>query len=239
FSSAQKSADGLGSDDGYIYQPLTEFGQKEKLDKEKEVIGFYLSAHPLDAYKKQLKSFNIQTFAQILARQHSNNSGTELMVIGCGLIKGKREIITKKGDRMAFVQLEDGTSNQAEIILFPKSFKKAEGYLETHQVFIVKGGLDITSQQKCKIKADEFVPIELFFEQWPHIEKVSLNLPGTIEETLLQDIKTALLRGKIPLELIFHENGKKLQLVCTNSVSLDANTIQTLEKQNVGVTVQL
>ncbi|MDR3550693.1 MAG: DNA polymerase III subunit alpha, partial [Candidatus Babeliales bacterium] len=47
FSSAQKSADGLGSDDGYIYQPLTEFGQKEKLDKEKEVIGFYLSAHPL------------------------------------------------------------------------------------------------------------------------------------------------------------------------------------------------
>jgi len=239
FGKAQKSENSFETDDGHIYQPLAEFPEKEKLEKEKEVIGFYLSAHPLDAYKKQLKACNISTFAQLLARQQSNNTGQELLVIGCGLIKGKREIITKKGDRMAFVQLEDGASNQAEIILFPKAFKKAEGYLETHHMFVVKGGLDITSQQKCKIKADEFIPIELFFEQWPHIQKVSLNLPHTIEESLLQEIKTVLLKGKIPLELIFHENGKKLQLMCTNSVSLDAQSMLTLEKQNIGVTIQL
>jgi len=239
FGGAIKSENSFNQDDGYIFAPLAEFPEKEKLEKEKEVIGFYLSAHPLDSYKKQLKSFNMQTFAQLLALQQNNNTGQELVVIGCGLLKTKREILTKKGDRMAFVQLEDSASNAAEIILFPKTFAKVASWLDSYQVFIIKGGLDITSTQKCKIKANDFVPIELFFDAWPAIEKVSLHLPTIIEEPDLQEIKTSLTKGAVPLELIFHENGKKLQLISSSPIALNAAVIQTLEKQNISVTIQL
>jgi len=239
FGGAIKSENSLQQDEGYIYQPLTEFPQKERLEKEKEVIGFYLSAHPLDDYKKQLKAFNIATFAQLLALQQNNKTGQELTVVGCGLLKTKREIMTKKGDRMAFVQLEDAASNAAEIILFPKTFKKVQAWLDAYQVFIIKGGLDSTSTQKCKIKANDFIPIELFFEQWPTISKVSLNLPTNIDESLLAHIKTSLTKGSIPLELIFHENGKKLQLTCDASVAMNTQTMTMLEKQTIGVSIQL
>ena len=44
--------------DEFIYQLLPEWPDKEKLEKEKEVIGFYLSSHPLETYKKQFKWFS-------------------------------------------------------------------------------------------------------------------------------------------------------------------------------------
>ncbi|MCX5922098.1 MAG: DNA polymerase III subunit alpha [Candidatus Dependentiae bacterium] len=236
---AVSNGNALGDGDLYSYQPHAEWSEKEKLEKEKEVVGFYLSAHPLDSYSKQLKSLNIQTFAHQLALQLKNNTGHELMTIGCGLVKSRRDITTKKGDRMSFVQLEDGASNQAEIILFPKIFKKVEAWLNSYHIFVVKGDIDIASQQKCKIKANEFVPIDLLFEQWPNIQKISLSLPNSIEESLLQELAKTMTKGSIPLELLFHENGKKLQLVAQAKTTMTIETMQALEKQNVGLSIQL
>ena len=64
---------------------------------------------------------------------------------------------------MSFVQLED-TSSSAEIIVFPKVYKQIEQWLDSYNV-IVKGALDLTAPQKCKIKANEVVPMELLFEK--------------------------------------------------------------------------
>jgi hypothetical protein len=71
------------------------------------------------------------------------------------------------------------------------------------------------------------------------IEKVSLSLPPSFEEQLIQDIKTTLAKGNTPLEILFEENGKKLQLVAKESIALDATMIGTLEKNDVGVKVSI
>lgn len=227
------------TDDGYIFQALPEWSDKEKLEKEAEVVGFYLSAHPLDTYKQQLSWFSLSLFAQLLASQNSSTSGQEIMGIGCGLVKSRRDIFTKKGERMAFVQLEDSASTVAEIIIFPKAFKKVEQWLDTYQVFVVKGFLDITSQQKCKIKANEMVPLELILQEWPAIQKISLTLPHTFDEPLVQELKTALPSGTIPLEILFDEQGKKLLLSTKTQIALDTAIIATLEKQNISVKIEI
>ena len=59
FAVPQQKDDGV---DRFIFQPLAPWTDKEKLEKEKEVVGFYLSAHPLDSYKKQLKRFDFKPF---------------------------------------------------------------------------------------------------------------------------------------------------------------------------------
>ncbi len=223
-----------GQPELYSYQSTATWVEKEKLEKEKEVIGFYLSAHPLDTYKKQLKRLTLTSFAEALEQSLNNNSMQEITTIGCGLLKSRRDIFTKKGDRMSFVQLED-SSGTSEIILFPRTFKKVEHWLDEHDVFVVKGAVDNASERKCKIKANELVPIDLFFQEWPFIQSVSLTLPNSIEELNLQKLREKLVKGKIPLSLIFHENGKKLQLRTREQIALDAEVIQAIEEYDIEI----
>ncbi len=224
--------------DQYAYQSKATWDDKEKLEKEKEVIGFYLSAHPLDSYKKQLKRLAVSSFADTLALSQNHNSMQEITTLGCGFLKTRRDIVTKKGDRMSFVQLEDASGN-AEIIVFPKVFKKVESWLENHHVFVVKGQVDNASDRKCKIKAQELVPIELIFQEWPAINDVTLSLPSGLEEADIQKLKNQLANGKIPLHIIFHENGKKLRLITKNRIALDTATVTALEESGIDISMTL
>ncbi|HZW60683.1 MAG TPA: DNA polymerase III subunit alpha [Candidatus Babeliales bacterium] len=226
------------TEDLYGYQPLSEWPDKEKLEKEKEVIGFYLSAHPLETYRNLLNWLALPTFTESLNRALEFNSPQEMITLGCGLLKSSRNIITKKGDPMAFVQLED-QSCVAEIIVFPKTFKKVEQWLGSYQVFVVRGGVDLTSPNKCKIKANELIPIELLFQEWPAIEKASLALPTNFDEMLIKQLSETLKDGSTPVEFIFHENGKKLRLAIRKKIAIDQELLQNLEKHEIKVKLQL
>lgn len=211
----------------YEFTPRSPWNNKEKLDKEKEVIGFYLSAHPLDSYKRHLKRLSIPSFSTTL-KKHEQTTSDEPMVLGCGLVKSSKVIVTKKGDRMAFVQLED-TESHAEIIVFPKVFAKIEEWLEQYHVFIIKGFLDITSTHQCKIKANVMVPVELFYQEWPDITHAAFHLPAALESKLIATLKQDLEKGSTPLHLIFHENGKKLRLKTGKKIKIDPDQLHDLE----------
>lgn len=222
----------------YEFTPRSPWNNKEKLEKEREVIGFYLSAHPLDTYKRHLKRLSIPSFATTL-RRHENKTGDEPMVLGCGLIKSSKVIVTKKGDRMAFVQLED-TESHAEIIVFPKVFAKIEVWLEQYHVFIIKGFLDITSTHQCKIKANAMVPVELFYQEWSDVNHAAFHLPASVEPTLINTLKQDLARGTTPLHIIFHENGKKLRLKTGRKIKLDPQQLHDLEDMHaINVTLEI
>lgn len=225
------------NDELYTFAPLQDWTSREKLEKEKEVLGFYLSSHPLQSYRSLLASLSITSFDQALQEGLEKvASAQEITVIGCGLIKSRRDIVTKKGDRMAFLQLED-SSSAAEVILFPNTFKKVESLLTQHHVFIVRGGLDITSPHKCKIKAQDFIPIDLFFEQWPSISRVCFTLPEHFDETLLTTVKELCLPGKVPLEFVFEENKTRIRLKTKQRIALQASSLHTL--QELAITVRI
>lgn len=226
------------SHDSFVYQVIPDWSNKENLEKEKEVIGFYLSAHPLQAYKKLLSWLSIPNFETILKNGQFDGSAPESIVIGAGLIKSKREIITKKGDRMAFVMLEDANST-AEVILFPTAFKKAESWLNSHTMFVVKGGLDITSPQKCKIKANEFLPLDLFFQEWPQIFKISCRVTHPLSVETLVTLEKSFTPGKTGLEFIFAENGTVLRLSTHKKVTVTQDLCELLEEQALQVRCQL
>jgi DNA polymerase-3 subunit alpha len=165
-----------------------------------------------------------------LSQQHTGTQ--ELTVISCGIIKSKRTIITKKGDPMAFMQLED-TSSTAEIILFPKIYKKVSAWLDTYQLFVVKGTIDLTASPKCKIKANECIPLDLIFQEWPSCPKISLQLPLFFQEELVRELQTQLKDGSVPLDILFNEQGQPLRLATRKKIALDVTTLQTLELRNI------
>jgi DNA polymerase-3 subunit alpha len=220
----------------YAFTPMAELPDKEKLEKEKEVIGFYLSSHPLDAYQKQLKKCVLQHFTDALTNALNSNEH-EYISVCTGLIKSKREITTKKGDKMAFVQLEDA-SGTAEIILFPRVYQKVTSWLDSYHVFVVKGSVDTTSQQKCKIKANDFIPVELLFEHM-QVQSITLKLPHSFDETTLKELKDRLVRGKTTLLFRYQEQGKELILACNTKITIDSATMAALDTHNIGVEVSL
>jgi DNA polymerase-3 subunit alpha len=234
---SSNTASGTIADSRYGYAPLAEWSDKEKLEKEKEVVGFYLSAHPLDTYRQQLKWFELKTFSQALTYSQATTTH-EVTVTCCGLLKTSKVIMTKKGDKMAFAQLED-SSGAAEIVLFPKTFAITEKWLSSYQIFVVQGAVDLTSAQKCKIKANMCVPVELFFQEWQSINRITLTLPSNLDESLVQSIQQLLPSGKVPLSLLFTENGKNLQLNARQKIMLDADIIKQLEEKGVDVGIQI
>ncbi len=221
----------------YEFESCTPWREREKLEHEKKVIGFYLSSHPLETYRKQLNWYKPLSFAKALEQVKENAGDQEPIVTCCGLLKNRKDIVTKKGDRMCFLQLED-MSGTAELVVFPRTFKAAEQWLDDeHHVFMVKGAVDATSLNKCKIKANEIIPIGMVLQEWSQIQKVTMTMPHIIEKEQLKQLKEQLIAGKIPLEFIVHENGKKLRVITKDKVSLDADSVASMQKE-FGIEVQ-
>ena len=218
------------SDDVFVFRNLAEWPDGIKLEKEKEVVGLYVSAQPLDTYSRHLSWIQALTFHQAAKKPESS-------VICCGTLTSHKVITTKKGDKMAFAQFEDYQS-KAEVVIFPKLFAQIEPLLGNHTVFIIKGTVDASSSSTAKLKAESFIPVDLLFEA-SYCQKIVLRLPESYDQAALQSIKTAIIPGATPLEMQFTENNKLMTLKTRHTIKLEHDLLVSLEKLNVQVRLQV
>ena len=133
------------------YPDIDEFPENQLITFEKETIGFYISRHPLSRYQEEIKKYTDVDTSTLPKLQN----GSEVKI--CGLVSVLKEIVTKKGDRMAFLTLED-MKGFVEVILFPEVFKAALPHLRGGDPLLVKGTLDI-SEETIKLKAMEVLSL--------------------------------------------------------------------------------
>lgn len=105
--------------------------KKELLDMEKETLGFYVSGHPITPYKKLL-TFLADCFLKDLKEVHDG----EILTVG-GIATSVRVTLTKKGEAMAYLVLEDDTA-RGEIIVFPKIYSEKSFLLKEEELLLVK-----------------------------------------------------------------------------------------------------
>ncbi len=122
-----------------------------RLNYEKDVLGFFLSDHPLNGYEGICRAWANTTIAEI--NKLPNKSKVTLV----GMVTQYKEIITKKGTRMAFTQLEDLTS-QLEVIVFPNTFAEYEEVLKEEVPLVVTGILE-NKDDTCKVIADKITTL--------------------------------------------------------------------------------
>lgn len=106
-----------------------------RLAYEKEVLGFYLSGHPLEGIDELLKNFVTSSVAGLSEKQ------TKSKVAVAGLVSSLKEFITKKGTRMAFVNFED-MSGGLELVIFPDVYSQSESLLKGDGALIISGTLE-------------------------------------------------------------------------------------------------
>jgi DNA polymerase-3 subunit alpha len=171
--------------------------KEDKLAWEKEHLGMYVSAHPLDSYIKVLKYLTP-------IRELKNKSDNSPVVIG-GIISKLRRTLTKKNDPMAFVGLED-SSGVCEVLVFPKIMEQALPFLETEKIVQISGRLSFNSTQKKSRYNNGKQPSHNQLETGENFSENSLGYSIIAEE-----IKE--LPKDVSYELALSEMEKEKQLV--------------------------
>jgi DNA polymerase III subunit alpha len=180
---------------------VPEYPLREKLAFEKEALGFYMSGHPLDRFINQIRDFcNCST-----ARLRECKEGDEVRI--AGIVAARRELITKKGDRMAYVTVED-LEGTLEIAIFPKTFAKFGAALETDEPILVRGRADI-NEESVKLIAEEIMPLGEVAQKLAQKALIVIEAQW-LDEPALARIKELLsaYRGAVPTFLHLRVPGK-------------------------------
>ena len=115
---------------------ISELANAQLLSFEKELLGFYLSAHPLSFHEKELKAMNLQSIGCI----DEDMVGSKVVI--AGLVTDVKKIFTKAGNNeMAFVKLQDLTGT-IECVVFPKLFVQDPGLWVSDAILKIHGRID-------------------------------------------------------------------------------------------------
>ncbi|OGI77721.1 DNA polymerase III subunit alpha [Candidatus Nomurabacteria bacterium RIFCSPHIGHO2_02_FULL_41_18] len=118
--------------------------QAEKLLWEKELLGLYISGHPLDRLREKLKS------REINIKKIKEDLGNGIPVTIAGIIESSRQVITRSNERMAFLKISD-LSGSIEAVCFPSMYKDAVDILITEKCIALSGKVSLRSGEKSII----------------------------------------------------------------------------------------
>jgi len=165
--------------DESLLSEMEEWDDRQMLAFEKESLGFYISRHPLASFEKEIKKYT-NTTTQKLVDMYNGQA-----VSIAGITNSIKRKITKKGDQMAFINLED-LYGSVEIILFPEVYRNSIDILETEEPIVVKGITDIEGEN-AKIIAKSLMPLNKIREK-RNSSKVHINLciPSLTRELFLK-----------------------------------------------------
>lgn len=192
----------------YTYNTLKEYNKKELLSMEKEMLGLYITGHPLESIREQIeKNTNINTM-KMRKQQIEDRTGETVEIVEgykdnqvvkiAGIISSVKKKYTKNNKIMAFVTIED-LYGQAEIIVFESTYMEASNILLNDKIVQIEGRLSIREDEDCKIVANK---ITEFGEQKSN--------SVTIDITNLEEKTKKKLRGAIK----FFSGDKNNTAIC-------------------------
>ncbi len=181
---------------GYGVLPeIEEWDERDLLMYEKEALGFYVSGHPLDRFSDVIKRFTTCSTSALVERTDKEN------VRLCGIVSGIKELMTKKGDRMAFVGLEDLTGS-VECVVFPEVYAASMDLLKGDEPLLVSGELDV-GEEACKILVNEVALLRDVTQKQTKRVNIRLTTPG-LDEMQLRQLKSIVQRYRGGCDVAIH-----------------------------------
>ena len=216
-----------------------EYPKEMKLAFEKEVLGIYVSGHPLEEYEAAWRKKISNTTADFAYDEETQGVRVKdgaKAVIG-GLIAGKTIKYTKDNKIMAFLTIEDLVGT-VEVIVFPKTYEQSASFLTEDAKVFVQGRVSVEEDKDGKLICEKIVPFtELKKKIW--IKFPDMEAYKAAEAGLMDTLKES--EGKDGI-VIYIENPKaKKELPPNQNVEADEDLVKRLQEQfgreNVTVTV--
>lgn len=143
---------------GDNFADCEEFPKSDILAMEKECIGMYVSGHPLDSVAEAVRATSTASVLEISENEnHKFNIGSQVAI--SGIITKSRNQLTKKGEMMRYVELEDLTGS-IEVIIFPTLLRRVDALAQVDNQVTVYGNLDMTEDAPPKLRLEDLKPLE-------------------------------------------------------------------------------
>lgn len=229
-SARESHADSLFGSDSNEFQyeepalpDVRPWDSRERLAKERQVLGFYLSDHPLRKFEIEYNSF---------ATVHLGDSETfnfDEIVRACGVVTEVTHKTDKSGKQMAFFKLDD-FSGSCDCLMFSKSFKEYGELITPESTILVKGKLE-SSGDAIKLHVDEAYPLSdvknKFTKRLGIILDSSLHSPEQIDsiQKLMETFE-----GNIPVLICVKENGNVREFTIDYRVKLTDEFIERIKE---------
>ena len=202
---------------------VREWPEPQLLAFEKEMLGFYVTGHPLARYAQQLKRFTSISTANL----STCNDGQEIKLVGL-IAKIKQTLTRAKQEKMAILKLED-LQGIVEVLVFPATYQKIYRCILPNTVVVVKGRLNLR-EDTPKIVANDIFAVD---EVYKLISAISIDISG-IRENLFDSLKELLAssHGGTPVYLHLNTPAKsKVRLVVGENlfISPSEKLIQDIE----------
>jgi len=174
---------------------IKEWPEGQLLHFEKEILGFYITGHPLARYEKLLQEYSTADSSKL------KELGDGAKIRFGGIINKVKNTVTKRtGDKMAIMMMED-LEGVVEVLVFPSSYKNVSKYVQPNLAVFVEGRLNLR-EDRPKIIVEDIVPID---EARPRFtKKLTVNIVSVgLENNILEDVKKIFQRhkGNIPVYL--------------------------------------
>jgi len=195
---------------GYAALPplpdMPEWDQAQRLKYERDLTGFYITAHPLTRYETTIKALSTTTTSGLAEM----SDGKEVKL--CGIVTTVKTMLTKKGDRMAYLTLED-LQGTVEVIAFPDLYRAAGPLIAPERVVRLTGTID-RGDKGTKLRGSKIEP--LAETQAQTVKRVLIRLSDRPEtKDQLPRLREVLLR---------HPGATSVALTVLLNSSLEADT---------------
>ncbi|NNJ89990.1 MAG: DNA polymerase III subunit alpha, partial [Eudoraea sp.] len=222
-----------------VVPPCEEWGTMEKLRREKEVVGIYISGHPLDDFRAEIKAFanaNVSFF-------HNLDDQINRELSFAGVITDVQHRVSRNGKGWAVFTLEDYTDT-FEFRIFGEEYLKFRHFLMINsfafiKVFIREGWVNRETGKKGgpRLQYNQFMLLQEVMENFAKKLTIKLNI-DQLEEANILDLKDTLRshKGKHPLQFTVYEMKDEIKVTLSSrkqKVQISSELLATLENKEV------
>lgn len=201
-------------------EALPEMPREQLLKMEKELLGFYISHHPLEHLREMIENLSHTRIADIADSKVEGD-----LVTVAGLLSSCRRITTKKGDLMMVANIED-LSGAIPLVVFPKSFEKYSGILLEDAIVVVKGRMNRDARtEELNVVAESVEPLE----EMEKVRSLCVDLGEITDKNILEELKHLLLFYKGADPVILNYDGRKVATGSKFNVDINPDMLKQLE----------
>ncbi|MCI2056888.1 MAG: DNA polymerase III subunit alpha [Oscillibacter sp.] len=228
---------------------IPEFTPQELMTMEKETTGLYLSGHPMDAYREQVRRIGAPTILSILNDFSQEGGPTrfadEQRITIAGVVTSSKTKTTKNNSLMAYVVVEDDTA-AIELLCFSRTLDTCGSYLRENQAVIIKGKLTVRDEKAPQIICDSAQPLggEIGTAAEPTAQIVGSKIqPGNVlylkfptkecPEMKHMKLVFEMFPGTTPVKMVMADTRQVLGTSSMLHQALITEAVETLGENNV------
>jgi len=159
---------------------VPDWDEHQRLTAEKEILGFFITGHPLEKYRDKLLDFSALSTEAIAAMKSS--TGKDEIFAG-GIISNLRVLKSRKGEQYAQATLED-MSGSVDMLVFPEAYRRLGDKLRTEAPVLVRGGVRVEEGSNPKLTASDITPLDQAQPKLPRSLRIRVPLETASESTV-------------------------------------------------------